>query len=236
MRKIFALLLIILFLISIPTQINGLNHDLRAEAIPHSLQESSNLLEVNLLHLEVKKGNTYVKLEDLIEESQKVEEKDPNPKIANGSSVRVQVTYSLPIGRSESLVIRKFSVDIYKDITGEADQLNKSYTGISNFRYLDPAEIILPPNSTRSDIVEIPALTLVEIGTYKFVFRVEFHIYNGDELPKSSFYPENYTFDLVKGYASPPYIILYVFYFVSILFIGVIVIGIYGDRKYREDL
>jgi len=231
-----ALLLIVLCLISIPTQINGSYRILQSESIPYSLQESSNLLEVNLLHLEVKKGNTYVQLEDLIEETQKVEEKDPNPKIANGSSVRVQVTYSLPIGRSESLVIRQFSVDIYKDLTGEADQLNKSYTGISDFRFLNPAEIILPPNSTRSEIVEIPALYLAEIGTYKFVFRVEFHIYEGDELPISSYYPENYTFDLVKGYASPPYIIIYVFYFVSILFIGLIVIGVYGDRKYREDL
>lgn len=236
MRKLFALLLILMSLTSVLTQINNPYLILQVDATPQSSQISSDLLEVNLLHLEVKKDNKYVQLEDLIEESQKVEEKNPNPKIANGSSIKVQVIYSLPIGRSESLIIRKFSIDIYKDLTGEADQLNKSYTGASDFRYEDPAEVILPPNSTRSDIVEIPALYLAEVGTYKFVFRVEFHVYQGDELPLSSYYPENYTFDLVKGYASPPYIILYVFYFVSILFIGLIVLGIYGDRKYREEL
>ncbi|MHA1213860.1 MAG: hypothetical protein ACTSR2_04605 [Candidatus Hodarchaeales archaeon] len=233
MRKIIALTLITVILITLYNGADASNSIIKAGSTPNSVHASSNLLVIDSIHLEVKKGNSYVQLEDLIEESQKVQEQNPNPKIVNGSSIRIYTMYSTIIGRSESLVIHHFSVDIYKDLTGESDVLNRSYDNIVSYRYHEPEDFVLPPNSTKSEVLEIPSLYLAEVGLYKFVFRVQFHIFEGDELPKDVLYHTNLTFELVEAYPTPPYVLIYSFYFVTFIFIMIVALGFYGDRKYK---
>ncbi|MHA1974933.1 MAG: hypothetical protein ACTSW1_18210 [Candidatus Hodarchaeales archaeon] len=233
MRKIIALTLITVMLITLHTGADATNSVIKTGNTSNSIQDYSNLLVIDSVHLEVKKGNSYVQLEDLIEESQKVQEQNPNPKIVNGSSIRIYSIYSTVIGRSESLVIHHFSVDIYKDLTGESDILNKSYDNIINYRYQEPEDFVLPPNSTKLEVLEIPSLYLAEVGLYKFVFRVQFHIFEGDELPKDVLYSTNLTFELVEAYPTPPYIIIYSFYFVTFIFVAIVALGLYGDKKYK---
>ena len=71
-------------------------------------------------------------------------------------------------------------------------------------------------------------------GVYKFVFRVQYHIHDKDVTEKNSYYFRNITFELIRSYPIPPYIIIYAFFGVVIMLIALVVFGLYGDRKYKQ--
>jgi hypothetical protein len=41
------------------------------------------------------------------------------------------------------------------------------------------------------------------------------------------------TFEFIPGFPPPPEILLYLFFFVGFVFVALVAIGIYGDRKYK---
>lgn len=235
MRKIFAYSLLCLIVFSIFSG-SSISFPKNLVQTPPSFfinaEDEEPLVIIHEINLEIKVNDKFVVLDELIPEVQNPEEGGTPPQIVNKSTIKVNATYSLSYGRSESIVIRQFAIDIYEVISGEQDKLNKT-VGIVNYRYQSPEDLILKPNSSKSELVIVNSLSLPAYATYKFVFRVQYHIYKGEQLPKDSLFPQNMTFELIAAYPSPPYFILFIFYFVCVIFIALVVLGIYGNLRYK---
>jgi len=192
------------------------------------------LLEIQQLNIEAWYNRRFVSLEELVEEtivSENFEEQNPLPQILNGTDIRINTTYATLFSRLDTIVVHEFAVDVYQVLSGEEG--NQTIVGGTFYRYQEPEETILLPNSSKAESFTFP-LYLPEYGTYKFVFRVVYHIYDGNEVPEVSFYPRNISFNLVRSYATPPYIILYIFYGVMVAFIAILILGVYGRFKFHE--
>lgn len=233
--------MILLLIITISSGF-GQQHSVFPVAIkssPNTVNASNDLLIIDVVNIEAKVQNRFVPLDDLISEALNPEFQEyPLPQLVNKTSLRINASYSTVIGSSVSLVIHHFAVDVYRVISGEKDTLNR--TAVLSLYYnpddpkLNLIEFILEPNSTKSEVVIVPSLDLIRYGIYKFVFRVQYHIYRGDETPVDSFYHQNITFSLIKSYPTPPVVIIYAFIGVLFIFLALVIFGLYGDRKYRE--
>lgn len=240
--KLKATLFIILLLVVISS---GGNHSMSPIAIKASPTQPSSddeHLVIDELNIEVKVNNKYVPLEELVSEAVSPEFKDPLPQILNNSILHINASYSTIIGRSASLAIHAFFVDVYSVISGEEDTFNTSAVLSAyynpNDALINTIEFVLGPNSTKSEDTFVP-LQLWSFGIYKFVFRVEYHIFggNGENVTtQESHYFRNITFELVKSYPTPPYIIIYAFFGGIIILLVLIVFGLYGDRKYKQPV
>ena len=242
MIKLFVKAMILLIIISISS---GFNHSNSSTAVTASLNSSNsngNLLIIDEVNIEAKVKNRFVPLDKLISETPTIisetEVQNPLPQILNNTSFRFNASYSTVIGHSQSLVIHHFALDIYRVISGEKHELNQ--TSLLSL-YYDPndpqsnlMEFVLEPNSSKSEALIFPSLELISYGIYKFVFRVQYHVYQGASSPVESYYNRNITFELIESYPTPPYIILYAFYIVLFIFVALIVFGKYGDRKYQQ--
>ncbi|MFX0184392.1 MAG: hypothetical protein ACFE95_15025 [Candidatus Hodarchaeota archaeon] len=231
MKKLFIQATILIIIIAIFSGSFAFVSPFNVRASPNNNESGTKLIVIEKVNLEVKKSNRYVVLEELIAEGQNPEEGTTFPQLVNRTSLRINTTYSTIIGRNESLVIHEFAIDVYEIISGGNHTFTKN-VGLVTYYYQNPEDLILQPNSSKSEAIYIDSLELPTLGTYKFVFRVQFHIYQGDELPLDSYFAQNMTFELVKSYPTPPYIIIYAFYFVSILLIIFIILGLYGRRKW----
>ncbi len=229
MKRSFATPVILLLIIIIS---NGIGQPIYAEkgtAIFEKIESDQNDLIIQDVRLKVQYKNRFVLLEELIQEGQTAEEARTFPQIENGSTIHVNATYSTVIGKSNSIVIREFSVMVF-EVTNESFSTE---VGVSRYNYNNPEELVLKPNSSKSEFININSLKLPIYTNYKFVFRVQYHIYRGNEAPQDSYYNQNMTFELIKSYPTPPYFLIYAFYAISIIFIALIAVGLYGDRKYK---
>ena len=247
--KLFVKTTIILLILAISNSIDHSVSPVTVRASPENDILDDSLLVIDKINIEAKTQNRFAPLEEFIPDvplKKTAEEQNPLPQLLNKTSLRINASYSNVIGSSKSLVIHYFALDVYKVISGGNDELNRTsaltiYYDPNNPKK-DIPELILGPNSSKSEaiILDRPdldppeVLTLKDFGIYKFVFRVQYHIYEGDVTPVDSFYHENITFEFVRSYPTPPYIIIYAFFIVFFIFIAWVVLGIYGDRKYRQ--
>ncbi|MFW9855531.1 MAG: hypothetical protein ACFFFG_10745 [Candidatus Thorarchaeota archaeon] len=195
-------------------------------------QNTDARIQIQLINLEVKVGNRFVVLEKLTSEVLNPEEATIIPQVINGSTIRVNTSYTTIIGDNTSLVMHEFAVDVYQVRSGEPDTLNRSWAIV--YRDGEPEELILTPGASKTEVLDIPSFILPAFGTYKFVFRVKYHTYKGlGVIPRDSLFPTNMTFEFIPGLPPPPEILLYLFFFVSFIFVAFIALGVYGDRKYK---
>lgn len=245
MTKLFAKLeafsLIILLLVVISSDVNRSVSPVTVKASPTKVSANGGLMTIDEVNIEAKVGSNFVPLEELISEAVSPEFQDnPLPQLLNNTLLHINASYSTVIGRSESLAIHQFTVDIYSVISGEEHKLNHTerlsrYYDQSNPN-LDIVEFVLGPNSSKSEDVVFPLDKLMTFGVYKFVFQVQYHIDHGDVNIKTSYYYRNITFELVKSYPIPPYIIFYAFFILLIILIALIIFGLYGNRKYQQPV
>lgn len=210
-------------------------------ASPTRFSSNKEPLVINEVNIEVKVNNKFVPLEELISEAVSPEFKDPLPQILNKSLLHINASYSTIIGRTEKLAIHKFSVDVYSVTSGE-DILNYSAPLAFYYDTNDPPdpryntiEFVLGPNSSKSEDTTVH-LELRSFGVYKFVFRVQYHVFGGNETVFDTYYNRNITFELVKSYPTPPYVIIYAFFGGLIVLLALIIFGLYGDRKYKQTV
>lgn len=229
MAQITIILLIIAIFNKNPNFIIPIN----VQALPSNDDSGTKLIIVEKVNLEVKKGNQFVILEELIAEGQNPEEGASYPQLVNRSTIRINATYSTILGNDASLIIHEFAIDVYEVISGGADIFNKT-VGLVEYYFQEPADLTLHPNSSKSEAISIDSLELSSLGTYKFVFRLQYHVLHSDGTTLTSYFAQNFTFELVKSYPTPPYVIIYAFYIVCGIFIALIAFGIYGSRKYKE--
>ncbi len=228
---------IVFFLITII--LTGFTNTHSSSTIPAPLNKvtaGSDLLVIQKVNIEILYRGKFVKLSELVPEtpqSENFEEQNPLPRLKNNSIMRVNATYSTFMLSPHKIVIWHFSVDVYEVVSTGMDTFNGSL-GFSEYRYEPPADVILPPNSSKSEVL-LFKLTLPSTGTYKFSFRTLCQIYSTASVDEAVdvFYHENITFELVRNYESPPYIILYAFYGVVFIFIALVSLGFYGNRKYK---
>ena len=238
--------MILLLLIAISS---GLHHSVSSVAVrasPDNVNSNEEFLVIDIINIEAKKKNRFLPLEEFISEAPIAEfQENPLPQLLNRTSLRINASYSTVIGRSERLVIHRFSLDVYRVISGKKDELNRTsdmtiYYDPNDPNY-DTVEFILEPNSSKSEVIIIDrpeldqVLTLDVFGVYKFVFRVQYHVVGQEEITIESYYYRNITFELVKSYPSPPYIILVACVIVLFIFLIWVVLGIYGNRKYHQN-
>ncbi len=232
-RILGQLLLIILALAFFVGQDEPVGAIIEENDLNYKNTAESGLLEIQKLNIEAKYRNRFVSLDELVVEtiaSENFEEQNPLPQILNGTEMRINTTYGTFYDRSDSLVIHEFVVDVY--FVQSDEEGNRTIVGGTFYRYQEPEDTVLLPNSSKAESFSFP-LYLSEYGTYKFVFRAVYHIFKGDELPKETYYPQNISFLLVKSYATPPYIILYIFYGVVIAFIAILALGVYGQFRFK---
>ena len=240
MAKLFVKTMILISIIAISS---GLHHSVSSVAVRASLDNinsNEELLVLDALNIEAKKKNRFLPLEEFISEAPIAEfQENPLPQLLNRTSLRINASYSTVIGRSESLVIHQFTIDFYQINSPKNHTLIRPvplslYYIPDNPRY-DIPELILGSNSSKSEFFSDIKFESEEFGIYKFVFRVQYHVYGQEETTLNSYYYRNITFELVKSYPSPPYIILYAFFSVFFIFLIWVVLGIYGDRKYHQN-
>ncbi len=222
---------------------SGLYHSVSSVAVrasPNNVNSNEELLVIDIINIEAKKKNRFLPLEEFISEAPIAEfQENPLPQLLNRTSLRINASYSTVIGMSERLVIHRFSLDVYRVISGKQAELNRTavlslYYDPDNPKY-DTVEFLLEPNSSKSEVIIVPSLELVRFDIYKFVFRVQYHVVGQEETTMNSYYYRNFTFELVKSYPSPPYIILIAFVIVLFILLIWVVLGIYGDRKYHQN-
>jgi len=222
------------------------------KASPTEPTSNEELLIIDEVNIEAKVNNKFVPLEELISEAINPEFQDePLPQLLNNTALRINASYSTIVGSSEILVIHQFAVDIYRVNPGGVDTLNSTNPVAYYYHPDDPQintiEFTLGPNSSKCEAVTLestpstppdqrPELVLPEYGIYKFVFRVEYHTFGGNATTRESYYFRNITFELVKSYPTPPYIIIYAFLGGIIVLIVLIIFGLYGDRKYKQPV
>ena len=182
-------------------------------------------LGIDRLSLEIEVDGQYVNIEDTIPVDGKL------PQIVNGSSLKINATVT-NTNYVDELVYRGFYIDVYSIVVGEQHPRNGTYS--IEYRYHDPIDVVLPIRGSKTEITTIEDFILPVYGDYKFVFRTEYHIHNGDEIPITVLYEFNQTFQLIASRPQPPYVVVGVFYFTLILFIGMISIGLLGSRKEKS--
>ncbi|MFX1538776.1 MAG: hypothetical protein ACFFDI_31700 [Promethearchaeota archaeon] len=233
-----AFLFIILLLIVISSGTNHTGSPIIVKASPTGPRSNEDLLVFDEVNIEAKVNNKFVPLDDLISEAISPEFQDnPLPQLVNNTLIHINTSYSTVLGRPEKVAIHQFAVDIYSVISGEEHTLNHTeilslYYDQADLNY-DVVEFVLDPNSSKSEDAFFP-LTLMTFGVYKFVFRVQYHVLDIDVTVKTSYYSRNITFELIKSYPVPPYVIIYAFIGVIIIFIALVIFGLYGDRKYQQ--
>ena len=236
--KLKAIALIIMLLVVISGGVDNSVFPDAVKASPSKQNSNGELLVIDEVNIEAKVNNKFVPLEELISEAVSPElQENPSPQILNNTLFHVNSSYSTLIGQPETLAIHHFAVDIYTVTSGEKDELNHSeelsrYYDQNDLN-IDVVEFVLGPNSSISEDVFF-TLNLTSFGVYKFVFRVQYHIHDGDLSAKTSYFSQNITFELVRSYPIPPYIIIYAFFVVVIILIALIIFGLYGDRKYKQ--
>ncbi|MFW9779912.1 MAG: hypothetical protein ACFFE8_13735 [Candidatus Heimdallarchaeota archaeon] len=230
-RKVQKILLLAFIVFSY--SINATLQPAKVGASPEAItQRVDPRIQIQLINLAVKVGNRYVLLEKLTSEVLNPEEATIIPQVINGSTIRVNASYTTIIGDNRSLVMHEFAVDVYQVRSGEPDTLNRSWAVV--YRDGEPEELILTPGASKTEVLDIPSFLLPAFGTYKFVFRVKYHTYQGTVLlPRDSIFPRNMTFEFIAGLPPPPEILFYLFFFVSFIFIAFIALGVYGDRRYK---
>ena len=202
-------------------------------------QAESPLIEIQEVNLEVEKDGEYTPLEKLTLDEPTTGQTTLTPQVVNNSKLRVNASYSTVIGNEDSIVIHSFSVEVYEVLTGESDNRtiltpDVEKNMLSEYKEDNPEELILPPNSSKSELLIIPYLALPTYGNYKFVYKVEYHVYGGDRLPKTTYYAKNMSFEFVESFPEPPYVLYVLFYSVLIGLIAFVSLGIYGNRKYKN--
>ncbi len=236
MPKLLNKIIVLLLVLVITT---GYNNTHTSKAIPTPsnavVSTSEESIIIQSVNIEAEFKGEFVQLSELIPEipqSENYEEQNPLPRIKNNTIMRVNATYSTLKENSLDLVIQQFSVDVYEVVSTDIDTFNGSLGG-SVYMSTNPAEVVLPPNSSKSEDVTF-RLALPSYGTYKFTFRTLFQIKTGAEEPTEVLYHENITFELVRNYDTPPTIIIYTFIFVVFIFIAMVLLGLYGNRKYSD--
>lgn len=240
MKELSAKTIVLLLIITLSSWYSNSTSVVPVKTSSNITHSDDELIIIDIVNIEVKKQDRFLPLEEFIPEAPVTEKiQNPLPQILNKSSLRINASYSTAIGSSETLVIHQFTLDVYRVVTGEEDKLNRSAVLSAYYAEGDPNYeiplLILEPNSSKSEALIVPSLELPETGTYKFVFRVQYHVYEGETDPRNSYYYQNITFELVKSYPTAPYIILYAFVIVSFFFIALVILGIYGNRKYKLD-
>ncbi|MHA1946701.1 MAG: hypothetical protein ACXAC6_04205 [Candidatus Hodarchaeales archaeon] len=196
-------------------------------------QSESPPLVIQQVNLEVEKEGEYFPLDALIIDDPTIDDQLRTPQFLNKSAIRVNATYSTIIGNSESIAVHSFAVDVYEVITGAIDNFTVQ-AGIALYNFEPPEKVVLPPNSSKSEIIDIESLTLPIYGFYKFVFRVQYHIFNGSQATIETYFAHNMSFELVESLPEPPYVILIIFYALAFVLIAFVLLGIYGNRKYKD--
>ena len=234
--KAFSFIILLIIVIS-----SGTHHGVSpivVKASPTKPRSNGDLLVLDEVNIEAMVNKKYVPLEELISEAVSPEFQDnPLPQLLNNTLIHINASYSNALGYSGTLAIHQFAVDIYSVISGEEHKLSHTevlslYYDLADINH-DVVEFVLGPNSSKSEDVHFP-LKLMTFGVYKFVFRVQFHIHEGDVSAKTSYYSRNITFELIKSYPVPPYVIIYAFIGGVIIFIALVIFGLYGDRKYQQ--
>ncbi|MFW9903590.1 MAG: hypothetical protein ACFFFH_04595 [Candidatus Thorarchaeota archaeon] len=234
--KAFSFIILLLIVISSGT-IHGAS-PVVVKASPTKSESNGDFLVFDVVNIEAMVNKKFVPLEDLISEAISPEFQDnPLPQLLNNTLIHVNTSYSTTLGNSETLAIHEFAVDIYSVISGEESMLNHTERLSLYYEQGDPnydvVEFVLGPNSSKSEDVFF-TLTLMTFGVYKFVFRVQYHIQDQDETPKTSYYSQNVTFELIRSYPVPPYVIIYAFIGVVFILIALVIFGLYGDHKYQQ--
>ena len=197
-------------------------------------QSESPLIVIQQVNLEVEKDGEYLPLDALIINDPTIDDQLLTPQFLNKSTIRVNATYSTIIGNLLSIAVHSFAVDVYAVITGANDNFTLQ-AGIALYNDEPPEQVVLPPNSSKSEIIDIDSLTLSTYGFYKFVFRVQYHIFDGGSLtPIETYFSHNMSFELVESLPEPPYVILIIFYALAFVLIAFVILGIYGNRKYKD--
>ena len=174
MKKLLANTGILILIILITTGIKPSYQSIADPSTPIMKvgSEDSDII-IKKVDLRVLVDNGFMPLEDLVLEGQTAEEASTFPRIVNGSTVKVNATYSTLIGGSDSFVIREFVIMVF-------DNVNDSVSfevGVSRYRFVNPEEFILKPNSSKTEVITIDSISLPDFTAYKFVFRVQYHIY-----------------------------------------------------------
>ncbi len=196
-------------------------------------QSTSPLLEIQQVNLEVEKNGKYQLLQELVLDEPTTGQETLIPQIINNSKLRVNASYSTIIGNPESIVIHSFTVKVYEVLTGEADNIT-IVAGLSIYSPDNPEELILPPNSSKSELLIIPYLALPTYGNYKFVFTAQYHVYGGERVPTDVYFAKNMSFEFVESLPEPPYILYFLFYSVLLILIAFVTLGVYGTRKDKD--
>ncbi len=197
----------------------------RAQTEPH-------LIKIQQVNLEVEKDGEFVTLEELILDEPTTGQTTLTPQLVNNSKLRVNASYTTIIGNDESIVIHSFAVEVYEVLTGETDNLTTAVR--RDYQSDIPEELVLPPNSSKSELLIIDQLPLPTYGNYKFAFRLHYHIFDGDKTVKNVFFSQNMSFEFVESLPEPPYILFVLFYGVFFIFCAFVLLGIYGNRKYKN--
>ncbi|PWI48703.1 hypothetical protein CEE45_05695 [Candidatus Heimdallarchaeota archaeon B3_Heim] len=198
-------------------------------------QSISPLLEIQQVNLEVEKNGKYQLLEELVLDEPTTGKETLIPQLVNNSKLRVNASYSTIIGNPESIVIHIFAVKVYEVLTGQSANLTwDSHMGQSRYSEDNPEELILPPNSSKSEVIIIPYLALPTYGNYKFVFTVQYHVYGGETVATEVYFAKNMSFEFVESLPEPPYILYFLFYSVLLVLIAFVTLGVYGTRKYKD--
>ena len=194
------------------------------------------LIVIKEVNLDVEKDGSFQNLASLVIEQPSAGDDIFLPTLLNKSKVRLNATYSTSIGNSEEIVIQYFAVEVHKEILAEGDNASTTQfvVGTSPYRFEQPAELTLKPNSSASEVITIPSLTLPEFTTYKFVFLVQYHIFKGDETPQRAYFYQNMSFNLVKNLPEPPYVIIGLFYTLFFMLMALVILGVYGNRRYSN--
>ena len=116
------------------------------------------------------------------------------------------------------------SLDLYVDTNGNLN--------------LDGGDAWIAAQDFTSSVTTIPLSSYI-IGpgssrTFLVSARISDHIHDGDLTEQYSYYHRNITFELVKSYPVPPYIIIYAFFGVFLILLVLVIFGLYGDRKYQQ--
>jgi hypothetical protein len=200
-------------------------------------QSEPALIEIDQLFLEVEKDGRFRVLDDLIIEQPTTGDERVLPSLLNGSKIRINASYMTIVGNPESIVIHDFVVEAHKEFPAENDNQTVIHVANSTYNYEAPEDIILPPNSSKSEVLLVPSLTLPEYTSYKFVFSLDYHVYGSPVVAgRRVFYSQNFSFELVESLPEPPYIIIGIFYTLLFVLIAFVLLGVYGNRRYKNLL
>ncbi|MHA2345484.1 MAG: hypothetical protein ACXACP_02070 [Candidatus Hodarchaeales archaeon] len=233
MKRIFIQTSVILLVMLLSLGINPFIPSETMKFRSVSAQTESHNIVIQEVNLEVKKGGKYFILEELVSDEPGTGEELLTPQIVNKSNIRINASYSTLLHNTEKIIIHSFSVEVYEVLTGETDNFT-SVVGSSQYRHTEPAELTLKPNSSKSEVLEINSLLLPTFTTYKFVFYVEYHIFERSLIPERTYFAQNMSFELVENLPEPPYVIVVIFYVLVLALIAFVILGVYGNFKFKD--